>query len=438
MYTIYYIQILQDVVLYTLLLFTYRELVWYPAPTHILKNGWGAIIDNLGRDDSKLKLMIIEGRGLMNKNLLVTFENKDIEVLVLDEQILFNPYDVAECLDMTDSAVRMAISKMNEKQVKTVRNSDVKDVDIRKLNNRGENFLTESGLYKLIFKSHKEEAERFQDWVTDEVLPDIRKKGFYMSPDAEDEAIDFGKLFDNNRIKRTFYECDLNDLESLFNQYIELSAKEREAKRLTNKDRIAACKKIEEVLKARSADLIAEGAKVSQSILLQEVLTTVVTQRERLNNKMRGGYLSGKTKKIAQLEEQIQSLSIYDKNFFLIEKHPFSKNYMHLDLPGGKKTNTKAYNAWINNLHLEEYIPHEYPDLDLTKPMKATLLYGHMDKFDTINFEESIIDQVSKYLGFNDKLIKSCTQELYAYVNSYEDGYIYIHLENIEGYDDNE
>ena len=374
----------------------------------------------------------------MNKNLLVTFENKDIEVLVLDEQILFNPYDVAECLDMTESAVRMAISKMNEKQVKTVRNSNVKDIDFRKLANRGENFLTESGLYKLIFKSHKEEAERFQDWVTDEVLPDIRKKGFYMSPDAEDEAIDFGKLFDNNRIKRTFYECDLNDLESLFNQYIELSAREREAKRLTNKDRITACKKIEEVLKARSADLIAEGAKVSQSILLQEVLTTVVTQRERLNNKMRGGILSGKTKKIAQLEEQIQSLSIYDKNFFLIEKHPFSKNYMHLDLPGGKKTNTKAYNAWINNLHLEEYIPHEYPDLDLTKPMRATLLYGHMDKFDTINFEESIIDQVSKYLGFNDRLIKSCTQELYAYVDSYEDGYIYICLENVEGYDDND
>ena len=111
---------------------------------------------------------------------------------------------------------------------------------------------------------------------------------------------------------------------------------------------------------------------------------------------------------------------------------------MHIDLPCGKKVYTKAYNAWINNLHLEEYIPHEYPNLDLTKPMKATLLYGHMDKFDTINFEESIIDQVSKYLGLDDQLIKSCTQELYAYVNSYEDGYIYIHLENIEGYDDSE
>ena len=375
----------------------------------------------------------------MNKNLLVTFENeKDIEILVLDEQILFNPYDVAECLDLSDSRVKDYLSEMNEKQAVIITNSKVGKTDFRKIANRGEKFLTESGLYKLIFRSRKPEAEHFQDWITDEVLPDIRKKGYYMSADAEDEAIDFGKLFDNKRIRKTFTECDINDLEDLFNQYIELSAKEREAKRITNKDRIAACNIIEDVLNKRNVDLLVDGAKPSKIMTIQDTLTSVVIQREKLNNKMRGGILSGKTKKIAQLEEQIQSLSIYDKSFFLIEKHPFSKNYMHLDLPGGKKVNTKAYNAWINNLHLEEYIPHEYPNLDLTKPMKATLLYGHMDKFDTINFEESIIDQVSKYLGFDDKLIKSSTQELYAYVNSYEDGYIYIHLENIEGYNDNE
>lgn len=368
----------------------------------------------------------------MNKNLLVTFENKDIEVLVLDEDILFNPYDVAECLDMTDSAVRMAISKMNEKQVKTVRNSDVKDIDFRKLNNRGENFLTESGLYKLIFKSHKEEAEKFQDWVTDEVLPEIRRTGCYMTADAEPEAIDFNKMFNNRRIRKTFSECDINDLEELFNQYIELSAKEREAKRITNKDRISACNIIENTLNKRSVDLLFDGAKPSQLMLLQETLTSVITQREKLNNKMRGGVLSHKTKRITQLEEQVQSLSIHNKEFYLIEKHPFSKNYMHIDLPGGKKVCTKAYKSWINNLHLEQFLPEKYPELDLNKPMRATLLYGHMDKFDTINFEESIIDQVSKYFGFNDKLINSITQELYTYVDSYEDGFIYICLENIE------
>ncbi len=56
-------------------------------------------------------------------------------------------------------------------------NSKMHNMQFRKLHNTGENFLTESGVYKLIFKSRKEEAERFQDWVTDEVLPSIRKTG---------------------------------------------------------------------------------------------------------------------------------------------------------------------------------------------------------------------------------------------------------------------
>ena len=50
--------------------------------------------------------------------------------------------------------------------------------------------MTESGVYKLIFKSRKEEAERFQDWVTDEVLPTIRKHGAYLTEDTLAKAIE--------------------------------------------------------------------------------------------------------------------------------------------------------------------------------------------------------------------------------------------------------
>ena len=39
--------------------------------------------------------------------------------------------------------------------------------------------LTESGLYRLIFKSRKPNAERFRKWVFSEVLPSIRKTGTY-------------------------------------------------------------------------------------------------------------------------------------------------------------------------------------------------------------------------------------------------------------------
>ena len=37
--------------------------------------------------------------------------------------------------------------------------------------------ISESGLYKLVMRSGKPEAKKFQDWVTRDVLPVIRKDG---------------------------------------------------------------------------------------------------------------------------------------------------------------------------------------------------------------------------------------------------------------------
>ena len=114
-------------------------------------------------------------------NNLMIFENKEVEVFEFEGKVLFNPRHVGECLNLTDSAVKMAVLKMNNNQVLKLTNSEVKNIDFRKLNNRGENFLTENGVYKLIFKSTKKEAEKFQDWVADEVLPQVRKTGGYIS-----------------------------------------------------------------------------------------------------------------------------------------------------------------------------------------------------------------------------------------------------------------
>lgn len=43
-------------------------------------------------------------------------------------------------------------------------------------------YINESNLYKAIFQSRKESAERFTEWVTSEVLPSIRKTGSYSMP----------------------------------------------------------------------------------------------------------------------------------------------------------------------------------------------------------------------------------------------------------------
>lgn len=47
-------------------------------------------------------------------------------------------------------------------------------------------FVNEPNLYKCIFQSRKKEAEQFQDWVTSEVLPSIRKTGGYIATKHDD------------------------------------------------------------------------------------------------------------------------------------------------------------------------------------------------------------------------------------------------------------
>ena len=60
-------------------------------------------------------------------------------------------------------------------------------------------YINESGFYSLVLSSKLEKAKKFKKWVTSQVLPSIRKYGYY-------------KLFDNpnNRMFKTENEEDLH------------------------------------------------------------------------------------------------------------------------------------------------------------------------------------------------------------------------------------
>ena len=50
--------------------------------------------------------------------------------------------------------------------------------------------VTEAGLYTLILRSRKPEAKEFRRWVTHELLPDIRRKGYYVREGDESRVRD--------------------------------------------------------------------------------------------------------------------------------------------------------------------------------------------------------------------------------------------------------
>lgn len=130
-------------------------------------------------------------------NELMIFEGHEVEAFEFEGQILFNPKHVAECLEIAD--VKSSIRNFNDKQVVKLTNSKVQNMHFRKLHNTGENFLTESGVYKLVFKSHKPNAEAFTDWIADEVLPALRWTGHYEMPSSKAQSERLASV--NNAVK---------------------------------------------------------------------------------------------------------------------------------------------------------------------------------------------------------------------------------------------
>ena len=120
------------------------------------------------------------------QELVKVFKGQDVEFVVLKDKVLFSAKSIGDILGIKD--VNSVIRNFNENQVVKLKNSDMQNMHFRKLNNAGENFLTESGVYKLVMRSNKPDAEEFQDWISDDLLPTIRKTGGYV---VEDRAIDF-------------------------------------------------------------------------------------------------------------------------------------------------------------------------------------------------------------------------------------------------------
>jgi anti-repressor protein len=50
-------------------------------------------------------------------------------------------------------------------------------------------FISEGNLYRLIAGSHLPDAEKFESWIFDEVIPSIRKHGAYMTPETIEKAL---------------------------------------------------------------------------------------------------------------------------------------------------------------------------------------------------------------------------------------------------------
>jgi len=112
----------------------------------------------------------------MNNLLTFSYTIQSVRIQIDDQG---NPWfclkDVCDSLNLTSPS--KVLLRLNRKGVNSIQvtpiNSEVK---------QAHTFINEPNLYRVIFRSDKPEAVKFQDWVFEQVLPTLRKTGRYQIP----------------------------------------------------------------------------------------------------------------------------------------------------------------------------------------------------------------------------------------------------------------
>lgn len=107
----------------------------------------------------------------MSNLINFNFENQTVRVELKDGEPLFCLSDVAVILNLEKATPnRFNLDEAGVHKMSIIDNLNrIQEV----------NFISEPNLYRVIFRSNKKEAVKFQNWVFDEVLPTLRKTGSY-------------------------------------------------------------------------------------------------------------------------------------------------------------------------------------------------------------------------------------------------------------------
>lgn len=99
-----------------------------------------------------------------------TADVRQVRNLIINGEPWFVAKDVCDCLGLSNPAESLKALDDDEKLTSEVLMSG---------QNRKAWMINESGLYNLIFRSNKPEAKTFRKWVTNELLPQVRRTGSY-------------------------------------------------------------------------------------------------------------------------------------------------------------------------------------------------------------------------------------------------------------------
>lgn len=135
------------------------------------------------------------------------FEKEEIRTQLIHDEVWFVANDVARTLGYTNPS--KATNDHCKKSIMWWGNDSLGRQQEFKI-------IPESDLYRLIIRSKLPEAEKFEDWITEEVIPSIRKTGSYQLGMSQEDIM-IATLKTQKEIKQQLNTVT-SDVESLKNE----------------------------------------------------------------------------------------------------------------------------------------------------------------------------------------------------------------------------
>ncbi len=118
----------------------------------------------------------------MNELQNFNFEGNEVRTVLINDEPYFVGKDIADVLGYSNSR-KALIDHVDEEDKNTVTIRDGNK------GNPNQVVINESGMYSLVLSSKLPNAKKFKHWVTNEVLPSIRKHGAYLTDEKIEEAL---------------------------------------------------------------------------------------------------------------------------------------------------------------------------------------------------------------------------------------------------------
>ena len=143
---------------------------------------------------------------------IFNFNQSNVRVQFVNNEPIFCLTDVAEILQIKNpNPTRFNLNQKGVHKMYTPTKGGNQEIT----------FINEPNLYRVIFRSNKPEAVKFQDWMFEEVIPQIRKTGSYQTS---------GSLKTKTALPNGLTLEQQDEIKKLHRQLVQATPKEKQAK----------------------------------------------------------------------------------------------------------------------------------------------------------------------------------------------------------------